>query len=54
MSIFGAVLNMIQGARFFFAQKKTLKRNLFSVSTAHCPDSNPYAIPSRTTIAYRN
>lgn len=53
MSIFRTVLNMIQGARFFL-QKKTLKRNLFSVSTAHCPDSNPYAIPSRTTIAYRN
>lgn len=53
MSIFRTVLNMIQGARFF-CTKKTLKRNLFSVSTTHCPDSNPYAIPSRTTIAYRN
>lgn len=37
-----------------FLRKKTLKRNLFSVSTAHCPDSNPYAILPRTIIEYHN
>lgn len=38
----------------FLRKKKTLKKFLFSVSTAHSPDSNPYATPSRPSIEYHS
>ena len=53
MSISPTILNMIHTTLIFCA-KKTLKKFLFSVSTAHSPDSNPYATPSRPSIEYHS